>query len=126
MRPSSPVALRWLVAGIVAALTLLGGSLRAPSIDALRASAALEHVVRKGDAGAERAHLDRSSEPSRARPGRPGGTPDDARHARTPAAGAVAVFEHRAARLLVDAPPARGRGLVRRVRPHLEHMVFLI
>lgn len=126
MRRSAPVTFRWLVAGIVAVLTLLGGSLRASPIEALRTRLALEHVERTRD-GVDRAHLDRGGELSRGRLGRPAASdPPSPEHAAALRSLLPAFARQRAVAVRLSAPPATVDVPARRVRAHVENMVFLI
>ncbi len=124
MRRAAPLTFRWLIAGIVAVLTLLGSAVRISPIEAPRVRAALEHVERTRDG--DRAHLERPSALSRVRVARPSGGADPA--AGEPALRAFAFRPHvlRVAALRAPLAPARAEDVVRRVRPHVEHMVFLI
>lgn len=124
MRRSAPVTFRWLVAGIVAVLTLLGGSLRASPIEALRTRVALEHVERTRD-GKDRAHLDRGGELSRGRLGRPAAS-DPPEHAAALRSLLPAFARQRTVTVRLSAPPATVDVAVRRVKAHVANMVFLI
>lgn len=120
------MSLRSVLVAIVAVLTLLGGAVRPSTIDALRTRAALERVERTTEGG-DRAHLEHASELSRVRAARPASGPD-------PSAGdalALRSFASPMPARAVASPSApvqsrRSDVAVRRVRPHVENMVFLI
>lgn len=124
MRRPAPLAFRWLVACAVAVLALLGGALRTPptAFDALRAHLVLERASEDGD----QTTFERGRAHAAARASRPSHASDDGRG---PEPSIVAqpsriAFDRAEGERIASVDPGIGVR-PRRVRAHVEHMVFL-